>query len=147
MENGSARSAAGLVSGPRADAVVDRLWDARGVIFGAHVIVYTQDAEADRDFLGDVLGFESVDAGDGWLIFALPPAEIAAHPSDTGARHELYLMCDDIRATVRDLRGKGVDVAREVSDEGWGLMTAIRLPGGGELGLYEPRHPTPLSRP
>jgi catechol 2,3-dioxygenase-like lactoylglutathione lyase family enzyme len=117
-----------------------------GVIFGAHVIVYTQDAEADRAFLRDVLGFEGVDAGDGWLIFALPPAELAAHPSDTNGRHELYLMCDDLDATVRELRSKGVDVAREPSNEGWGRLTAIRLPGGGELGLYEPRHPTPLQR-
>ena len=117
-----------------------------GVIFGAHVIVYTQDAEADRVFLRDVLGFEGVDAGDGWLIFALPPAELAAHPSDTNGRHELYLLCDDLDATVRELRSKGVDVAREPSNEGWGRLTAIRLPGGGELGLYEPRHPTPLRR-
>jgi catechol 2,3-dioxygenase-like lactoylglutathione lyase family enzyme len=116
------------------------------VIFGAHVILYTQDAEADRAFLRDVLGFTGVDAGDGWLIFALPPAEIAAHPADTGGRYELYLMCDDIHATLRELRGKGVVVAREVSEERWGLLTAIRLPGGGELGLYEPRHPSPLAR-
>jgi catechol 2,3-dioxygenase-like lactoylglutathione lyase family enzyme len=116
------------------------------VIFGAHVIVYTRDAEADRAFIRDVLGFEGVDAGDGWLIFALPPAELAAHPSDAGDRYELYLMCDDIRATIADLRGKGVDVAAEVADRGWGLLTAISLPGGGKLGLYEPRHPTPLSR-
>ena len=116
------------------------------MIFGAHVIVFTQDAEADRAFLRDVLGFEGVDAGDGWLIFALPPAEIAAHPSDAGGRYELYLMCDDLDVTVRELRDKGVGLAREVSDEGWGLLTAIRLPGGGELGLYEPRHPTPLRR-
>ena len=116
------------------------------MIFGAHVIVYTKDAEADRAFLRDVLGFEGVDAGDGWLIFALPPAEIAVHPSDTGGRHELYLMCDDVDATARELRGKGVDLAREVSNQGWGRLTAIRLPGGGELGLYEPRHPTPLPR-
>ena len=122
------------------------VWDARGVIFGAHVIVYTQDAEADRAFLRDVLGFENVDAGDGWLIFALPPAELAAHPSDTGNRYELYLMCDDIRATIDDLRSKGVHVTQEVSDRGWGLLAAISLPGGGELGVYEPRHPTPLSR-
>jgi catechol 2,3-dioxygenase-like lactoylglutathione lyase family enzyme len=115
------------------------------VIFGAHVILHTQDAEADRAFLGDVLGDEGVDAGGGWLIFALPPAEIAAHPADTGGRYELYLMCDDIHATMRDLRGKGVEFARELSDERWGLLTAIRLPGGGELGLYEPRHPSPLS--
>ena len=117
-----------------------------GVIFGAHVIVYTRDAEADRAFLRDVLGFEGVDAGDGWLIFALPPAELAAHPSDTNGHHELYLMCDDLDATMRELRAKGVDVARESSSEGWGRLTAIRLPGGGELGLYEPRHPTPLRR-
>ena len=116
------------------------------MIFGAHVILYTQDAEADRAFLRDVLGFKGVDAGDGWLIFALPPAEIAAHPADTGGPYELYLMCDDIHATLRELRGKGVVVAREVSDERWGLLTAIRLPGGGELGLYEPRHPSPLPR-
>jgi catechol 2,3-dioxygenase-like lactoylglutathione lyase family enzyme len=120
------------------------VWHARGVIFGAHLIVFTQDAEADRAFLRDVLGFEGVDAGDGWLIFALPPAEIAVHPSDAGGRHELYLMCDDIHGTVRELSGKGVELGREVSDEGWGLLTAIRLPSGGELGLYEPRHPTPL---
>jgi hypothetical protein len=93
------------------------------------------------------LELSSVDAGDGWLIFRLPPAEIAAHPSDAAGRYELYLMCDDIHATVRQLRGRGVTVVRDVSDEGWGLVTAIRLPGGGELGLYEPRHPTPLSRP
>jgi catechol 2,3-dioxygenase-like lactoylglutathione lyase family enzyme len=116
------------------------------VIFGAHVIVYTQDAEADRVFVRDVLGFEGVDAGDGWLIFALPPAELAAHPSDTNGRCELYLMCDDLDATVRDLRAKGVEIAREPSSQGWGRLTAIRLPGGGELGLYEPRHPTPLRR-
>jgi catechol 2,3-dioxygenase-like lactoylglutathione lyase family enzyme len=116
------------------------------VIFGAHVIVYTQDAEADRVFLRDVMGFDGVDAGDGWLIFALPPAELAAHPSDTNGRHELYLMCDDLDATLRDLRAKGVDVTREPSSEGWGRLTAIRLPGGGQLGLYEPRHRTPLRR-
>jgi catechol 2,3-dioxygenase-like lactoylglutathione lyase family enzyme len=114
------------------------------VIFGAHVIVYSQDAEADRVFLRDVLGFDGVDAGDGWLIFALPPAELAAHPSDTTGRHELFLMCDDLDATMRDLRAKGVDVASEPSSERWRRLTAIRLPGGGELGLYEPRHSTPL---
>jgi predicted enzyme related to lactoylglutathione lyase len=90
-----------------------------------------------------VLGFQSVDAGGGWLIFALPPAELAAHPSDDGGRHELYLMCDDIDATVAELEGKGVELARPVSDEGFGRLTALVLPGGGELGLYEPRHPVP----
>jgi catechol 2,3-dioxygenase-like lactoylglutathione lyase family enzyme len=113
------------------------------MITGAHAIVYTRDAEADRAFFRDVLNFDSVDAGDGWLIFALPPAELAAHPSDEGGRHELYLMCDDIHATVAELEEKGVELARPVSDERFGLLTALVLPGGGELGLYEPRHPVP----
>jgi catechol 2,3-dioxygenase-like lactoylglutathione lyase family enzyme len=114
------------------------------MIIGAHVIVFTRDAEADRAFFRDVLGFESVDAGGGWLIFALPPAELAAHPDAAGGRHELYLMCDDVRATVAELESKGVAIVREITDAGFGLMTAIRLPGGDELGLYEPRHPSPL---
>jgi catechol 2,3-dioxygenase-like lactoylglutathione lyase family enzyme len=113
------------------------------VINGAHAIIYSQDAEADRAFFADVLGLDSVDAGGGWLIFALPPAELALHPHDSGGGHELYLMADDIRATVEELEAKGVEFTREVSDERWGLLTAIRLPGGGELGLYEPRHPSP----
>jgi catechol 2,3-dioxygenase-like lactoylglutathione lyase family enzyme len=114
------------------------------VINGVHAIVYTRDAEADRAFFRDVLGFDSVDAGGGWLIFKLPPAELAAHPDESGGRQELYLMCDDVRATVGELRAKGVEIVRDVSDEGFGLLTAIRLPGGAELGLYEPRHPSPL---
>jgi catechol 2,3-dioxygenase-like lactoylglutathione lyase family enzyme len=114
------------------------------MILGVHAIVYTRDAEADRAFFRDVLGFDSVDAGGGWLIFRLPPAELAAHPDAEGGRHELYLMCDDVRATVADLAAKGVTTVRPVSDAGFGLLTAIRLPGGGELGLYEPRHPSPL---
>jgi catechol 2,3-dioxygenase-like lactoylglutathione lyase family enzyme len=113
------------------------------VITGAHAIVYSADAEADRAFIADVLGFRSVDAGGGWLIFALPPAELAVHPAEDGGRHELYLMCDDVQATVAELRGRGVELARPVSEERWGLVTAIKLPGGGELGLYEPRHPVP----
>jgi catechol 2,3-dioxygenase-like lactoylglutathione lyase family enzyme len=114
------------------------------VITGAHAIVYTTDPEADRAFVRDVLGFDSVDAGGGWLIFKLPPAELAMHPDATGGRHELYLMCDDVHATVEQLSAAGVEIVRDVSDEGFGLLTAIRLPGGGELGLYEPRHPSPL---
>jgi catechol 2,3-dioxygenase-like lactoylglutathione lyase family enzyme len=113
------------------------------VISGVHAVIFTRDAEALRAFLRDVLGFSSVDAGGGWLIFALPPAELAAHPSDEGGRHELYLMCDDVAATVEELRGKGVELTGPITDEGFGLMTAMKLPGGGELGLYEPRHPTP----
>jgi hypothetical protein len=113
------------------------------MITGLHAIVFSPDAEAVRALLGDALGFESVDAGGGWRIFAMPPAELAVHPTEHASSHELYLMCDDIEATVAQLRAKGVEFAREVSDEGWGLLTAIALPGGGELGLYEPRHPRP----
>jgi catechol 2,3-dioxygenase-like lactoylglutathione lyase family enzyme len=113
------------------------------VITGAHAIVYSRDADADRAFFRDVLGFPSVDAGGGWLIFALPPAELAAHPADAGGRHELYLMCDEIESTVADLKAKGVEFTAPVSDEGFGLLTSLKLPGGGELGLYEPRHPIP----
>jgi catechol 2,3-dioxygenase-like lactoylglutathione lyase family enzyme len=114
------------------------------VISGAHAIIYSRDAEADRSFFRDVLSFDSVDAGGGWLIFKLPPAELAMHPDETGGRHELYLMCDDVHATVEELKAQGVEIVREVTDEGFGLASAIRLPGGGELGLYEPRHSSPL---
>jgi catechol 2,3-dioxygenase-like lactoylglutathione lyase family enzyme len=113
------------------------------VISGAHAVMLTRDADALRAFLRDVLGFPSVDAGGGWLIFALPPAEVAAHPTDGDPSVELYLMCDDVEATVAELERKGVEFTRPVSDERWGLVTAMRVPGGGELGLYEPRHPTP----
>jgi catechol 2,3-dioxygenase-like lactoylglutathione lyase family enzyme len=113
------------------------------VITGAHAIVYSRDADADRAFFRDVLGFPSVDAGGGWLIFALPPAELAAHPADAGGRHELYLMCDEIESTVAELQAKGVEFTAPVSDQGFGLLTSLKLPGGGELGLYEPRHPIP----
>src|SRR5262249_58041619 len=102
------------------------------------------DADADRAFFRDVLELPSEDAGHGWLIFALPPAELAPHPADENDRHELYLMCDDIAATVAELSARGAGIAGPVTDEGFGLVTAIRLPGGGQLGLYEPRHPSPL---
>lgn len=113
------------------------------MITGAHAIIFTKDAEAVRAFCRDVLGFSSVDAGGGWLIFALPPAELAAHPTDEAGHHELYLMCDDVHATVDELQSKGVEFSRPISDEGFGLVTAIKMPGGGELALYEPRHPIP----
>jgi hypothetical protein len=100
-----------------------------------------------RAFFRDVLDLPSVDAGGGWLIFALPPAELAAHPTDAEERHELSLMCDDVHATIELLEARGVEFTRPVSDEGWGLTTALRLPGGGELRLYEPRHQSPLRRP
>jgi catechol 2,3-dioxygenase-like lactoylglutathione lyase family enzyme len=110
------------------------------VITGAHVIVYSRDADADRAFLRDVLEYPHVDAGGGWLIFKLPPAEVAVHPVEGAGSHELYLMCDNLNATIERLAAKGVSCG-PVSDQRWGLLTSIRLPGGGELGLYEPRHP------
>ena len=114
------------------------------MIFGAHVIVYSKDAVADRAFLRDVLGFASVDAGHGWLIFALPPAEVAVHPAEENDRPELYLMCDDLRTEIASLAGKGVECT-EVQEARWGSIVKIRLPGGGEVGLYQPRHPTALN--
>jgi catechol 2,3-dioxygenase-like lactoylglutathione lyase family enzyme len=113
------------------------------MITGMHAVVFSPEAEKVRAFFADVLGMPSVDAGGGWLIFALPPAELAVHPSDGGSRHELYLMCDDIEATLAGLRDKGVEVAQEVSDQGWGLLAAIRLPDGSEFPIYQPRHPSP----
>jgi catechol 2,3-dioxygenase-like lactoylglutathione lyase family enzyme len=110
------------------------------VINGAHVIVYSRDAEADRLFFQEVLDFPHVDAGRGWLIFKLPPAEIAVHPTDGPETHELYFMCDDVEATVAELTARGVEFTQPVTDAGWGLLTRLRLPGGGEVGLYEPRH-------
>ena len=114
------------------------------MITGVHALVFSKDAEAVRAFLRDVLGFPSVDAGGGWLIFALPPAELAAHPAEESGAHELYLMCDDIAATVQELEGKGVEFATPVTEQGFGLATRLKLPGGGELGLYQPRHPTAI---
>jgi predicted enzyme related to lactoylglutathione lyase len=114
------------------------------VITGIHAIVFSPQAEKVRAFFADVLGLSSADAGGGWLIFALPPAELAVHPADGDGRHELYLMCDDIHATLAELRDKGVEVARDVSDQGWGLLAALRLPDGTELPIYEPRHRSPL---
>jgi catechol 2,3-dioxygenase-like lactoylglutathione lyase family enzyme len=110
------------------------------MFFGAHVILYSKDSEADRNFLRDVLGFSSVDAGHGWLIFALPPAEAAVHPAQENGRHELYLMCDNLEAEIATLAAKGV-ACSEVHKERWGSITRIQLPGGGELGLYQPNHP------
>lgn len=112
------------------------------MINGAHLVVYSKDAEADRAFFRDVLGFSSVDAGHGWLIFELPKAEAAFHPAQTNDRHELYLMCDDLKTEVAALRAKGV-ACSVAAEERWGSVTKIRLPGGGEIGLYQPKHPRP----
>jgi predicted enzyme related to lactoylglutathione lyase len=141
------------------------------VINGVHAIVFSSEAELLRAFFRDVLGLTWADAGGGWPVFALPPAELAVHPADADSggrgagrfntdlysgtsssaargraadgRHELYLMCDDIHATLAELAGKGAEIASEVSDQGWGLLAAIRLPDGTELPIYEPRHPSP----
>ena len=116
---------------------------AASVITGAHAIIFTRNADAVRAFVREVLELPSVDAGDGWPVFALPAAELAAHPTDDVGRHELYLMCDDIHATIAELQAKGVEFSGPVRDERWGLVTAIKLPDGGEIRLYQPRHPTP----
>jgi len=116
------------------------------MIFGAHVIIFSNDASADRAFFRDVLGFPSVDAGQDWLIFALPPAELAVHPSDDDLAHELYLMCDDLSAETAALATKGVQTS-EVEEARWGSVTKIELPGGGQVGLYQPRHPTAVPTP
>lgn len=114
------------------------------MINGAHVIIYSRDAEADRAFFRDTLGYHHVDAGHGWLIFRLPPAELALHPGDGEQRHELFLMCDDLAVTMAELSAKGVAFTIPVTEERWGRRTALRLPGGGELGLYQPSHPVSI---
>jgi hypothetical protein len=116
-------------------------------ITGVHALLYTAEPEAVRDILREVFGFEHVDLGEGWLVFALPPAELGIHPAEgptyeSGVRHQLTFMCDDIVATIEELRGKGVDMRGEPQDEGWGISTTIVLPGDVEVMLYEPRHPT-----
>ena len=113
------------------------------MISGAHVVLYSKNAEADRAFFRDVLGFKSVDAGHGWLIFALPPAEAAFHPSDESG-HELYFLCDNLKAEMASLSKRGVTCS-EVQEARWGSITKMRLPGGGKIGLYQPKHPTALS--
>jgi catechol 2,3-dioxygenase-like lactoylglutathione lyase family enzyme len=114
------------------------------VINGSHIILYSRDAEADRAFFAQVLGLRHVDAGGGWRIFALPPAEAAMHPAEGATSHELFFMCDDIEETIADLSAKGAEFTSGISDERWGRLTRLRLPGGSEVGLYEPRHPTAI---
>jgi predicted enzyme related to lactoylglutathione lyase len=119
-------------------------------IIGAHGLLYTSEPEAVRAIFRDVFEWKHVDAGDGWLIFALPPAELGIHPAEgptyeSGTRHQLTLMCDDIVATARDLRSKGIDVKGDPEDEGWGITVMLGLPGGLEILLYQPRHATAIS--
>ncbi len=111
-------------------------------ITGAHVVIGSTDAEADRAFLRDVLGLKSVDAGGGWLIFALPPAEVAVHPAKNG-QHQLYLMCADLDATMRELEARGVSFEPAIHDQSWGRLATMVMPGGSKLAVYEPRHPSP----
>jgi catechol 2,3-dioxygenase-like lactoylglutathione lyase family enzyme len=113
------------------------------MITGIHTLIYANDADKVRAFFRDVLEFRSVDVGHGWMIFALPPAELGIHPTDGKVYHELYLMCDDVKATVARLQRKGVQCA-EIRDVGWGSLTSVTIPGGGEIGLYEPRHKTAI---
>jgi len=112
------------------------------MINGAHVVLYSTNPEADRAFFRDILNFASVDAGHGWLIFALPPAEAAFHHAEGNAHHELYLMCDDLAATLRDLKSKKVPVS-EVNEQRWGSLATLTLPSGSKLGIYQPKHPKP----
>jgi hypothetical protein len=116
------------------------------MIIGAHSILYSTDAEADRAFLRDVLKLPSVDVGDGWLIFGLPPAEVAVHPGDENDVHELYLMCDDVAGFVTSMKKQDV-ACGPVLNRGWGLLTEVTLPGGGKLGVYQPRHARPKPMP
>ena len=112
------------------------------MLSGAHCIVYSSNADADRAFFRDVLKLSSVDVGGGWLIFGLPPAEVAVHPADASDRHELYLMCADVKGFIAEMKTYNI-ACGEVKDEGWGLLTQLTLPGGGKLGVYEPRHARP----
>jgi len=116
------------------------------MLTGAHAILYSANAEADRAFLRDVLKLEHVDVGGGWLIFALPPAEVAVHPAKQNDRHELYFMCEDVEDFIAQMKKRGI-ACSAVKDEGWGLLTQLTLPGGGKLGVYEPRHARPRPSP
>jgi hypothetical protein len=122
-------------------------WRAAGrgenhMINGFHATWHSKDADKVREFCAEVLNLDSVDAGHGWLIFALPPAELGIHPTAGEPHHEFYLMCDDIHETVKELQAKNVKFAHPAKDVGWGLLTTIEVPGGGQLGLYQPKHPT-----
>jgi predicted enzyme related to lactoylglutathione lyase len=111
------------------------------LISGVHALIYSHDAAADRAFFRDVVGLDSIDSGGGWLIFALPPTELAIHPTEEADDHELYLLCEDIEATAKELERRKVPISRPFAEERWGRVTRITLPGGGQIGLYQPKHP------
>ena len=113
------------------------------MITGVHALIYSKEAEKVRAIFRDVLKLPNVDVGQGWLIFAMPPAEAAVHPTEAEGYHELYLMCDDVHKTLDELKSNGVNACRPVTDAGWGLVTSLHLPGGDEIGLYQPKHPLP----
>jgi len=115
------------------------------MLIGAHVVLYSRDAAADRSFLGDVLRLPCVDGGGGWLIFALPASEVAVHPADGDSKHELYLMCRDMSGFIAAMKRHGIECS-PVSHERWGILTHLQLPGGSQLGVYEPHHPRPQAR-
>lgn len=117
------------------------------MITAVHAMMFAEDADRTRAFLRDVLKLDHVDAGGGWLIFALPPAELGVHPleDDEKPHHRLYLMCDDIHATITDLKNRGVEFLSGVEDQGWGLVSTFQIPGGGDIALYQPRHASPLN--
>lgn len=114
------------------------------MIFGAHIIIYSTDAERDRAFFRDVLKYPAVDAGHGWLIFALPPAELALHPADANGTHELYFMCRDVRAFIAEMAAQQV-ACSPIEEQRWGSITRLTLPGGGTIGVYQPKHPSPIA--
>jgi len=117
------------------------------MIRGVHAVMFSTEAERVRALLRDALGFASVDAGDGWLIFALPPAELGVHPTEAGSSVELYLLCDDLEGTIAELDGKGVACSEPIEERGWGRLTYLKLPDGARLGLYEPNHATAFDLP
>jgi hypothetical protein len=116
------------------------------MITGAHVILYSRDADRDRDFIRDVLKFQHIDAGHGWLIFGLPPSEVAVHPSEKSEAHEFYLLCDDVKDFIASMKKKKI-ACSAVQEQRWGSVTHLTLPGGGTLGVYQPKHPRPENPP
>ena len=118
------------------------------MITGAHAIIYSTNPEADRNFLRDVIGLPHVDVGHGWLIFGLPPSEVAVHPAEANGAHALYFMCDDVEAFIAEIKTHQI-ACDAVQNQGWGLLTQVTLPGGGKLGVYQPRHarPEPMGAP